>query len=64
MDAMVLVGLGLLTQKTSSSRRVAPVPVILSNLDEGAPGPSLLGTGEGREKPTLPRIGFRGTHHV
>jgi len=43
---------------------VAPVPVILSNLDEGAPGPSLLGTGEGREKPTLPRIGFRGTHHV
>jgi len=27
--------------------RVPPVPVILSNLDEGAPGPSLLGTGEG-----------------
>lgn len=31
----------------SAKRRVAPIPVIFPNFDEGAPGPSLLGTGDG-----------------
>ena len=37
---------GTLTYGYDAARRVAPVPVIFSNQDEGAPGPSLLGTGD------------------
>jgi hypothetical protein len=35
-----------MSHNESSTRRVAPVPKIVFNHAEGAPGPSLLGTGE------------------